>query len=704
MAERFEKFIFKITDKIENNCAFGAVRQGLIMLIPLLTVAYMALMLVSLPIPVYQEFLTELLNGKVVELLQFFHKGVNEFLAVILAMTTSISYALIKRKTTGQYVGSGDVIVSAIITLAALAGLSGIQYEDFSVGTLSNLNTFTALFVSLVSSKLFFTIRNMKFLSGKKQGTNTDSLYAEAVAGIWSAVIILGFFSIFYQILRAGCGVNSIQELMEMGVNRFLASFDNGLGAGISVLLVTHIMWFFGIHGNHVLDAVIKQNYTAIDVGIYSKTFQDIFAIMGGCGSTLCLVIAILLFSKKKSIRNIAKMSTPTVLFNINEIIVFGIPVILNPIFFIPYMLVPVVNCVISYGAIYFGLVPHVERVVEWTTPVLLSGYQATGSLRGAVLQMLCITIGVFVYKPFLRMFEIQSEKRLLEDVSKLVKVVQEAEEKNQIIILTSRDDELGSVARLLATDLEEAVAEKKLFLLYQPQIDCNGKCIGAEALLRWKHPIAGFIYPPLIIRLAKERKILHKIEEFLFDEAAGAIEELDKKLSSDFKVSVNITNESLEWDGIEKCIDESVKRHRISSEKLWLEITEQDALSSSFDIVEKLNYLKTKGHKFLIDDFGMGHTSLMYLQTNYFDVVKLDKALTKDILDNKRNSDIIGSIVYLGQSLHFTTVAEYVETQEQRDELERLGCDAFQGYLYSKPITLDELIPWMQKHEGDEG
>ncbi len=699
MAERFEKFIFKITDKIENNCAFGAVRQGLIMLIPLLVVGYISLMLTSLPIPAYQDFLNSLLDGKVVEVLDFIFTAVNDFLAVILTITTSVSYALMKRKTTGQYVGSGDVIVSAIISLAVLAGFSGLQYEDFSVGTLSNLNTFTALFVSLISSKLFFTIRNMKCFSSKRQGTTTDSLYAEAVAGIWSAVIILASFSVFYQILRVGCGVNSIQELMEMGVNRFLASFDNGLGAGISVLLVTHIMWFFGIHGNHVLDAVIKQNYTAIDAGIYSKTFQDVFAIMGGCGATLCLVITILLFSKKKSIRNIAIMSTPTIAFNISEIVVFGIPVILNPIFFIPYMLVPVVNCVISYAAIYFGLVPHVESIVEWTTPVLLGGYQATGSWKGALLQVFCIFVGVCIYKPFLQMYENQSDKRLLENVSKLVKVVQDAEEKNVICVLTTRDDELGGVARLLATDLEEAVAEKKLFLLYQPQIDCDGKCIGAEALLRWKHPIAGFIYPPLIIRLAKERKILHKIEEFLFDEAARAIAELDKNLTSEFKVSVNITNESLEWDGIEKCIDDSVKRYKISSEKLWLEITEQDALSSSFDIVEKLNYLKTKGHKFLIDDFGMGHTSLMYLQTNYFDVVKLDKALTKDILDNKRNSDIIGSIVYLGQSLHFTIVAEYVETEEQRDELARLGCDAFQGYLYSKPITLDELIPWMREH-----
>ena len=137
-----------------------------------------------------------------------------------------------------------------------------------------------------------------------------------------------------------------------------------------------------------------------------------------------------------------------------------------------------------------------------------------------------------------------------------------------------------------------------------------------------------------------------------------------------------------------------------ISSKYLCLEITEQDALSSSDVVTDKIRNLKARGHRFLIDDFGMGHTSLMYLQTNYFDVVKLDGALTRDILTNERNRDIISSIVYLGKSLHFKIIAEYVETKEQRNKLKELGCDAFQGYLYSKPLEFDELIRWLEQHK----
>lgn len=700
MRECLKKNILKITYKIENNSAFGAIRQGMIMLIPLVVIGSIALMLMSLPIPAYQELLNNLLDGRVVEILNFIYCGVFNFFSVLLAVTTSISYAMLKRKKSEQHIGFGNVIILVVITLVTLVGYTGIQFDSFSIDALSNLNTFTALFVTLISGKIFFAIKNRRLFRVKKHGSHNDTVYTEAIEGIMPAVIIVVFFALLRQLFQVAFGVDGVQDLLEILVERFLTAFDNGLWAGISVILVTHLMWFFGIHGNNVLDAVIKQNFTDISVGIYSKTFQDVFIIFGGCGAILCLVIAILLVSKKKNIRNIAQLALPTVIFNISEIVVFGLPVILNPVFLIPYILVPIINCIISYVAIYLGLVPHVISEVEWTTPVLLSGYQATGSWAGVVLQIICIVIGVVIYMPFVRLFEKLSEKQMVEKVKRLVDELKREEETNSISSLTARTDELGSVARVLAADLEDAIKKRQLFLLYQPQINCEEKCIGAEALIRWVHPVVGFIYPPLIIQLAKEKNMLSKLEMFIFDEAARAVSEIQKNISEDFKISINITNESLAWDGFEKCMEESVEKHNIPNEKLWLEITEQDALSSSIDIIDKLQNLKKKGHKFLIDDFGMGHTSLMYLQTNYFDVVKLDGALTRDILNNTRNSDIIASIVYLGQSLHFTTVAEYVETKEQRDELAALGCDAFQGYLYSKPIPLNELIPWMEAHQ----
>ncbi len=699
--KRITKAFIKIVDKLENSCAIGAIRQGLIMMIPLLVVGYGALLLISLPIQAYQEFLTGLWDGRVVEILQFIHNGVNKFFAVILAVSTSVSYAFEKRRKTDIYVGIAEIIILAITTLVAFAAFSGIQYDTFSISYFNNMHSFTALIVALISGKIFFAMKNRKFLKFEKQGMNVDNSYVEAIQGIFPAIAILGFFALFKQLLQITFGSNGLQEVFEANVNHLLQFIDNGLAEGLILVIIIHIVWFFGIHGNNMLDVVMKQNFEDITAGIFSKTFQDVFVIMGGTGSVLCLVISILLFSKNKKVKGIAKMAIPTTAFNISELVLFGLPVILNPEFVIPFILVPVVNCVISYLAIYVGLVPPIVHSIEWTTPILLSGYQATASWKGAFLQVICVTIGVLIYKPFIQIYEVQGEKRFVQKVKNLVKELQIQEEKNMIMPLTRREDELGNVARILASELKEAVENKELFLMYQPQVDSEGVCIGAEALIRWKHPTVDFIYPPLIIQLAKEKNILPMIEEFIFDESAAAIARLEKEITGDFKISVNITNQSLEWDGMENCIEKYVKKYNISRKRLHLEITEQDALSSTKDVVKKINRLKSKGHKFLIDDFGMGHTSLLYFQTNCFDIVKLDRILSRDVLENERNSKIISSVVSLGKSLDFKIIAEWVETQEQRDELKRLGCDAFQGYLYSKPIDLEAFIVWVKEREG---
>lgn len=700
--EKIKKKLMSMTDTIENSCALGAIRQGMIMMIPLLVVGYMAAMLLNLPIPAYQAFMEKLCYGGVVELLECIYDSVNNFFSVFLVVATSVSYAIMKRRKQGVYESTGNIIILVIISLAAFAGYSGIQYDSFSNIRFGNMHAFSGLFVSLISSEMYYILKESGIFHSKKHRSNTDSLYVEAIEGIGSAVVIVGFFALLRQFFVTVFGVDGLQELMEKAINYVLSPIENGLGAGFLVILLTHGLWFFGIHGHNMLDTVIKQHFSDVTAGIFSKTMQDVFVLLGGTGAMLCLIIAILLFAKRKDVRNLAAMAAPSVLFNISEIALFGVPIIFNPIFVVPFLMVPIANFLITYVAIYVGLVPHIINEVDWTTPIFLSGYQATGSWAGVILQLVCLAVGVGIYTPFVRLYEEQSARRLEHNLKLLVQEMQREEENNSIRSLTKREDELGHVARSLAADLVDAIEDKELFMMYQPQVDCEGVCVGVEALIRWNHPELGFIYPPLIIELAKEKHVLYRLEQYIFDTAAEMAAKLKPYATDRFKVSVNITNESLEWDGIEQCIADAVEKYEIPNEWFCLEITEQDALSSSIDIAEKIKNIKAKGHKFLIDDFGMGHTSLVYLQTNYFDVVKLEGSLTRDILDNERNSDIIGSIVYLGKSLQFKIIAEYVEDEKQRDELKRLGCDAFQGYLYSKPLEADALLEWMEERQKE--
>ena len=308
-------------------------------------------------------------------------------------------------------------------------------------------------------------------------------------------------------------------------------------------------------------------------------------------------------------------------------------------------------------------------------------------------MQLVLLIVDGLIYYPFVKLQDEEYQVRFLYMVKNLTKKLQEMEEQNDNSELLKMPGDLGQTANLLVNDLEDAVNKKQLFLLYQPQFHGDGSCIGAEALLRWKHPQAGLIYPPLIIVFDKEGGFLPKLEEFIFDEACKTLSEIEKQSGDNFKISVNITGESLKNEKFEETLNHCIQKYHIAPNKLWIEITEQDALASTSEIVQKLNRLKANGHKLLIDDFGMGHTSINYLQTNLFDVVKLDGCITRTVLENSRNQDIISSIVYLSQSLNFMIISEYVENANQRDKLEELGCDVFQGYLYSKPVPLDEFM-----------
>ncbi|MGN0375784.1 MAG: EAL domain-containing protein, partial [Butyrivibrio sp.] len=462
---------------------------------------------------------------------------------------------------------------------------------------------------------------------------------------------------------------------------------------GLLYTVILHVLWFFGFHGSNMLEPIALSRFQFTGDGqVFSKAFFDVFVVMGGCGTTICVLLVLLIFYRKYRLGNLAKVSSVTVIFNINEMLNFGIPIILNPVLFIPFILTPIVSFSISYAAVEMGLVPAMVQEVTWTTPVLFSGYVATGSINGTILQLVCIVTGMLIYMPFLRIHKDMEEMYAKEQIKLLINQLKESEERCETPNFLNRTDKIGLICKVLLSDLKNSLEKDELYLLYQPQIDSDGRCLGAEALLRWEHPTYGFIYPPLIIYLAKEGNILPELEKKIFDMAAKAIKQTSEQYDGEFKISVNITAKSLLWD-IEEYIRKSVEKYNISHEQMWIEITEQDVISNADFIIDKLNKLKEMGHTLLIDDFGMGHTSLLYLQYNYFKIVKLDGSLVRNILTNKTNQKIIASIVELGSELNIKVIAEYVENEQQRQMLSELGCKWYQGYLFGRPVPLDDFI-----------
>ena len=203
---------------------------------------------------------------------------------------------------------------------------------------------------------------------------------------------------------------------------------------------------------------------------IYSNPFFDVFVVMGGCGYTICLLLAILLFSRRRSNRKLAAFSSLPMIFNINEMLVFGLPVVFNPVLFIPFILVPLVTVLTSSFAIYMGLVPVPVTSVEWTTPLFLGGYLATGSISGMLLQLVNMIIGILIYRPFIRIFDEETQQNAQYKMEQLTQRFQKHEEEGRILPLLSTQDSLSHVSKTLAEDINFRLSGQMPLLYYQPQ------------------------------------------------------------------------------------------------------------------------------------------------------------------------------------------------------------------------------------------
>jgi EAL domain-containing protein (putative c-di-GMP-specific phosphodiesterase class I) len=486
---------------------------------------------------------------------------------------------------------------------------------------------------------------------------------------------------------------------------------DANLGTALGFVLISHMFWIFGLHGTNIMEPVVNSvfvpnlelNSRAVEQGfepthMYSKEFFDIFVFPGGSGASICLIIAIIFLTKRTNTRQIALISSIPAIFNINEILIYGLPIVLNPFFAIPFVLTPAVLTLTTTAAMTAGLVPLAAASVNWTTPVLLSGFAATGSVSGSLLQLFNIFVGMACYAPFVILFQKHKAAEGRDALKGLTDCVSAGMQN-----LTARGDSVGNLARGLAIvlkeDLQSALSDCRdradcpLFLEYQPQINSGGKLHGVEALLRWKHPQLGMIPPPVTVALAEDSEIEDLLCRWTLRRSFRELKNWNKRgLKTILSVNLSPTQIS---DGIAELVEHELTANSIDPKLIELEVTEQLALTSASR--RRLARLKELGVRLAMDDFGMGHTSLMYLKEFDLSTLKLDGVLVRDIMDSATSRDIIASISHLADASGIEIIAEYVETREQSDMLRSLGVNIYQGYLYSKPLLPDKLLTYWE-------
>jgi EAL domain-containing protein (putative c-di-GMP-specific phosphodiesterase class I) len=250
-------------------------------------------------------------------------------------------------------------------------------------------------------------------------------------------------------------------------------------------------------------------------------------------------------------------------------------------------------------------------------------------------------------------------------------------------------------VARRLETerDLHEALEHGQLELYYQPVVELAGRrIIGLEALVRWNHPRRGRVAPADFIPVAEETGLIAPIGRWVMRRAAEQAAVWHRELGSDLPISVNISASQLAAGDLDVQLSEAVTAAGVNPHVLSAEITESALLHDMDGAGRALDGIRRLGVPVVIDDFGTGYSSLAYLHRLPVDALMVDRAFVSRMGDDVDSSTIVRTILELGGALDLTVVAEGVETESQRQMLRELGCQAAQGYLFSRPLPVDEL------------
>ena len=245
-----------------------------------------------------------------------------------------------------------------------------------------------------------------------------------------------------------------------------------------------------------------------------------------------------------------------------------------------------------------------------------------------------------------------------------------------------------------LLQDLRAAVELNQLRLHYQPKFDAsNGRPVGAEALLRWEHPVHGLMPPDTFIELAEKTGLIIAIGDWVLNEACRQMRQWYLLGYTDWRIAVNLSALQFCHAGLVKSVASALLRHQLPANSLTLEITETTAMSDADASMTVLQELSNMGVDLSIDDFGTGYSSLMYLKRLPANELKIDRGFVRDLEHDSDDAAIVSAIVALGQALGLRIVAEGVETGVQQDFLTQLGCDSLQGYLLGHPLPAERFM-----------
>jgi len=408
--ELMERKILPLAMKIEGNDYLSAIKDGFIRIMPFLIIGSFFLLIANLPLPGYNEFIIHIFGNKLIGRLNYVLDATYSIMALLVVVSTSVSLA--KRWQLNEISCALISLVSFLIVTPFRAPVeNGVIADVIPVSALGAQGLFLSLIVTLIAVRLYRLLNHPRLTI--QMPASVPPAVANSFSSLIPSLIIVVMFwlaRLLFEITPFG----TAQEMIFKVLQAPMMELGNTLPSQMIAEFFVSFFWFFGLHGDSIVTAIMGpiwrsltlENMQAMKQGlppvnIITQQFRDVFLICGGTGFTLAMLLVMLFKAKSKRMREIAKLASPAAIFNINEPIIFGVPIALNPVLFIPFIIVPVILCVITYSAMSFGLLPLTSGLeIPWTTPIFISGFLICG-WKGMLFQAINLAVAMAVYNPF---------------------------------------------------------------------------------------------------------------------------------------------------------------------------------------------------------------------------------------------------------------------------------------------------------------
>lgn len=427
MMDKLEKILMPIANTLSKNKILSAIRDGFLVSVPITIVGSIFLLIANFPVQGFLDFMTSIFGAGWDGYLS--RVSTIAFDCVSLLSVLGIGYCYTREQGVDNKIAGAVVALVCFLIVTpqqievAVEGADPILKSGFGFSYLGTQGMFLAMITAIISVKLFTwaTKRNLVI----KLPDGVPPAVMDSFASLIPAAIAITTFFIIGIVFSL-----TPYEYVHYFIYEVLQAPLVGIGrwAGFEVVyqFLSTLFWFFGINGPAVTNTIFspihkvltQENLDAAKAGlemtnIFTAGFSDFFCNFGGGGSTLGLVIMMAFIGKSQRMKTLGRLSLPAAIFGINEPIIFGLPIVLNPLIAIPFILAPCVNTIIGYLATVMGIMPVTSGVqLPWTTPIVFSGYLVTGSIMGSVVQVVMLVLNILIYYPFFRVLD----KRYLEE------------------------------------------------------------------------------------------------------------------------------------------------------------------------------------------------------------------------------------------------------------------------------------------------